>query len=140
MEGICYRFTPFMGYRDWFRITACKEGSRPEADRGYTGMKRLYLNLKIAMRSLLIFKLRSALAILGVFLGTFSLVIVSNLSDSLSKKTEKEAENLGKNLLIVRSGVVRRFGTTTRLLREATTLVVEDSKAILQGFTFIIDV
>lgn len=103
-------------------------------------MKRLYLNLKIAMRSLLIFKLRSALAILGVFLGTFSLVIVSNLSDSLSKKTEKEAENLGKNLLIVRSGVVRRFGTVTRLLSEATTLAVEDSKAILQGSPFIRDV
>lgn len=100
-------------------------------------MKRLYLNLKIAMRSLLIFKLRSALAILGVFLGTFSLVIVSNLSDSLSKKTEKEAESLGKNLLIIRSGVVRRFGAQTRLLSEATTLTTRDAKAIIEGSPFV---
>ncbi len=89
------------------------------------------------MRSLLNFKLRTALAVLGVFLGTFSLIVVSNLSDSLTKKTEKEAESLGKNLLIVRSGVVRRFGTATRLLSEATTLTVEDSKTILQGSPFI---
>jgi putative ABC transport system permease protein len=103
-------------------------------------MKRIFLNLKIALRSLANFKLRTALAILGVFLGTFSLIIVSNLSDSLSKKTEKEAESFGKNLLIVRSGVVRRFGTTTRLLSEATTLTMEDSKAIFQGSTVIKDV
>jgi putative ABC transport system permease protein len=103
-------------------------------------MKRIYLNLRIALRSLMSFKLRTALAILGVFLGTFSLIIVSNLSDSLAIKTEKEAASLGKNLLIVRSGVVRRFGATTRLLSEATTLTIEDSKALLHGSTAIKDV
>jgi len=100
-------------------------------------MKRIYLNLRIAMRSLLSFKLRTALAVLGVFLGTLSLVVVSNLSDSLSKKTEKEAESLGKNLLIVRSGIVRTFGGQTRLLSEATTLTSRDAKAIIEGSPFI---
>lgn len=103
-------------------------------------MKRVYLNLKIALRSLLNFKLRTVLAVLGVFLGTFSLIVVSNLSDSLSLKTEKEVENLGKNLLIVRSGIVRKLGTSTRLLSEATTLTVDDARAILQGSRLINDV
>lgn len=103
-------------------------------------MKRVILNLKIAMRSLLNFKLRTALAILGVFLGTFSLIVVSNLSDSLMIKTEKEAESFGQNLLIVRSGVVRKMGTSTRLLSEATTLTIEDARAIAQGSRFIGDV
>jgi putative ABC transport system permease protein len=103
-------------------------------------MKRVILNLRIAVRSLVNFKLRTALAILGVFLGTFSLIVVSNLSDSLMIKTEKEAENFGKNLLIVRSGVVRKMGTSTRLLSEATTLTIEDSRAIVQGSQFISDV
>jgi putative ABC transport system permease protein len=103
-------------------------------------MKRIILNLKIAIRSLLNFKLRTALAILGVFLGSFSLIVVSNLSDSLMIKTEKEAESFGKNLLIVRSGVVRKMGTSTRLLSEATTLTVEDAQAILQGSRFVSDV
>lgn len=100
-------------------------------------MNRIFLNLKIALRSLLNFKLRTALAVLGVFLGTFSLIIVSNLSRSLAKKTEQEAESLGKNLLIVRSGIVRKFGTRTRLLSEATTLTVNDADAIIQGSEFI---
>jgi len=102
-------------------------------------MKRIVLNLKIALRSLLNFKLRTALAVLGVFLGTFSLIVVSNLSDSLSLKTEKEAESFGKNLLIVRSGIVRKVGTSTRLLSEATTLTVEDSMAIVRGSGHISD-
>jgi putative ABC transport system permease protein len=100
-------------------------------------MKRVFLNLRIAIRSLLNFKLRTALAVLGVFLGTFSLIIVSNLSDSLGKKTEKEAESLGKNLLIIRSGIIKRFGTGTRLLSEATTLTVRDANAVFQGSLFI---
>ena len=103
-------------------------------------MKRISLNLKIAIRSLLNFKLRTALAVLGVFLGTFSLIVVSNLSDSLALKTEQEAESFGKNLLIVRSGVVRKFGTSTRLLSEATTLSLADAKTIAEGSIHIKDV
>ena len=57
-------------------------------------MKRIGLNIRIAFHSLSNFKLRTALAMLGVFLGTFSLIVVSNLSDSLSKKTEAEVENV----------------------------------------------
>ena len=43
-------------------------------------LRRILLNLKIARRSLVQFKWRTALAVLGVFFGTFSLIIVSNLS------------------------------------------------------------
>ncbi|MFZ5906966.1 MAG: ABC transporter permease [Nitrospirota bacterium] len=100
-------------------------------------MRRVYLNLIIAVRSLMNFKLRTTLAVLGVFLGTFSLIVVSNLSDSLAKKTRIEADKLGKNLLIVRSGIVRRFGTRTRLLSEATTLKPRDADAILTGSRFV---
>lgn len=100
-------------------------------------MNRIYLNLRIALRSLANFKLRTTLAVFGVFLGTFSLVVVFNLSGSLQKKTVQEAESLGKNLLIVRSGVVRRFGPRTHLLTEAATLTVRDAQAIIQGSEFI---
>lgn len=92
------------------------------------------------MRSLCNFRLRTSLAVLGVFLGTFSLIVVSNLSDSLSKKTEMEIESLGKNLLIVRSGIVRRITSGTRLLSEATTLTLQDAKAIVRHTKFVSDV
>ncbi len=103
-------------------------------------MRRIILNMKIAFRSLGSFKLRTALAMLGAFLGTFSLIVVSNLSESLSKKTEIEISKLGENLLIVRSGIVRRFGTGTNLIGEATNLTIGDAEAIRQNSLFIEDV
>ncbi|MCX5851364.1 MAG: ABC transporter permease [Deltaproteobacteria bacterium] len=77
------------------------------------------------------FKWRTALAVLGVFFGTFSLIVVSNLAGSLAMKTEQELENLGINLLVVRSGIVHRVGPMARLFSEATTLTLADAKAIL---------
>jgi putative ABC transport system permease protein len=88
---------------------------------------KLFLNLKIAIGSLCIYRLRSILAVAGVFLGTLSLVVVANVSESLTLKTQRETEKLGKNLLIVRSGLVKRFGRRARLFSEATTLTRHDA-------------
>ena len=93
-------------------------------------MKRILLTLKIALGSLGNFKLRTALATLGVFFGTFSLVVVGNLSDSLAVKTEQEIANLGNNLIIVVSGQIRRYGPNTPLISRATTLTRGDAEAI----------
>ncbi|MEI7670953.1 MAG: ABC transporter permease [Deltaproteobacteria bacterium] len=93
-------------------------------------MKRIFLNLKIALGSLGNFKLRTALATLGVVFGTFSLVVVGNLSDSLALKTEQEIANLGNNLIIVVSGQVRRHGPSTPLISRATNLTPGDAEAI----------
>ncbi|HBB18746.1 MAG: hypothetical protein A3J94_08710 [Syntrophus sp. RIFOXYC2_FULL_54_9] len=96
-------------------------------------MKRTFLNLKIALRSLGNFKLRTALAVLGVFFGTFSLIVVSNLADSLALKTEEEINNLGNNLVVVLSGQVRRYGPNLPLISRAMTLTAGDAKAILDS-------
>lgn len=93
-------------------------------------MKRTLLNLKIALGALGNFKLRTALATLGVFFGTFSLVVVGNLSDSLALKTEQEIANLGNNLIIVVSGQIRRYGPNTALISRATNLTLGDAEAI----------
>ncbi len=96
-------------------------------------MRRIILNLSIALRSLYSFKLRTSLAVLGVFLGTFSLILVSNLADSLAAKGQMELDKLGKNLLVVRSGRVLRFGPQTRLFTEAANLTLGDAAAIAAG-------
>ena len=101
--------------------------------------RRILLNLKIARRSLVQFKWRTSLAVLGVFFGTFSLIIVSNLSGSLAVKTEQEIDSLGKNLLIVRSGIVRRVGAGTPLMSQATNLTPEDARAILESIPAVAD-
>lgn len=100
-------------------------------------LRRVLLNLKIAWGSLTNFKLRTTLAVFGVFLGTFSLILVSNLSQSLSRKTELEIARMGKNLLIVQSGRVRRFGNRTRLFSGANNLTLQDAAAIGKGLSFI---
>ncbi len=100
-------------------------------------MRRIILNMKIAFHSLGSFKIRTALAMLGAFLGTFSLIVVSNLSESLAKKTEIEISKLGENLLIVRSGIVRRVGTGINLIGEATNLTIGDAEAIKQNSLFV---
>lgn len=96
-------------------------------------MRRIELNLRIAVRSLCNFRVRTLLAVFGVFLGTLSLIVVSNLSGALAKKTEAEIASLGRNLLIVRSGLVMRFGPGTRLLSEATNLTRRDADALLRS-------
>jgi putative ABC transport system permease protein len=102
-------------------------------------LRRILLNLKIARRSLVQFKWRTALAVLGVFFGTFSLIIVSNLSGSLAIKTEQEIDSLGKDLLIVRSGIVRRVGAGTPLMSGATNLTPEDARAIMDAVSSVAD-
>lgn len=102
-------------------------------------LRRILLNLKIARRSLVQFKWRTSLAVLGVFFGTFSLIIVSNLSGSLAIKTEQEIDSLGKDLLIVRSGIVRRVGAGTPLMSGATNLTPEDARAILDSVSSVAD-
>lgn len=97
----------------------------------------ILLNLSIAVKSLRSFRVRSLLAMSGVLLGSLSLIIVYNISLSISQRTEAEIERLGKNMLIVRSGVVRRFGSSVRLFSDAATLTVEDSDAIQSGIEFV---
>lgn len=96
-------------------------------------MKRLTLSLTIALRSLLSFKLRTALAVLGIILGTLSLIVVNNLSNSLAKKTQQEIDRLGKNLIVVRSGAVQRFGRGTRFISQEPNITARDIRAIAQG-------
>ena len=98
-------------------------------------MKRFLLNLAIALRSLLSFKLRTALAVLGVILGTFSLIVVNNLAGSLTEKTQLDIDKMGKDLLIVRSGIVQRFGRGTRFISQEPNFTMRDVKAIAQGLS-----
>lgn len=94
-------------------------------------MSRFVLNLLIAARSLENFRLRTILAVLGVFLGTLSLIVVSGVTDSLAEKTKNETRRLGERILIVKSGLVVSHGPRTRLMSEANTLTTEDARAIL---------
>ena len=92
----------------------------------------MWLSLKIALASLAVHKLRTVLAMLGVFLGALALTGVQHVSQSMVRQAELETEKLGPNLFAALSGQVRfrRSGATTGGLTRTFTI---DDAITLQG-------
>lgn len=88
--------------------------------------------LRIALRGLREQKMRSLLAILGVFLGAFMLTLVLHVSESLALKVDKEIQKLGANIVDVGAGknVFSRGGPNRAGGRNAATLTLSDAEAI----------
>ncbi|MCL1915458.1 MAG: ABC transporter permease [Desulfovibrionaceae bacterium] len=87
--------------------------------------------LSIALKSLSAHKLRTVLAILGVFLGTLVLTAVTHIGSSMVRQADLETQKLGPNLVQVRAQSVR-FGRTNTgsSLGITATLTLEDAEAI----------
>ncbi|MEZ6853475.1 ABC transporter permease [Halodesulfovibrio aestuarii] len=94
--------------------------------------------LRIALRSLAAHKLRSILAMLGVFLGTLALTGVIHVSEALKEQARIETEKLGPNLLVVLAGkpTFRRSGSL-RYGGQTTTFKLEDAEALLANNPFV---
>ncbi|MCG6553407.1 MAG: ABC transporter permease [Candidatus Magnetominusculus sp. LBB02] len=94
--------------------------------------KNLYLNLAVAAKSLGSFKGRTFLAIAGVVLGTLSLITVANTSKAMRLKTIADLERFGKNLLIVKSGLMQGHGSLVGLTTSMK-LTLADAAAIKES-------
>jgi|GEM_PF-1818189 len=90
--------------------------------------------LRIALRSLAAHRMRTALAMLGVFLGALALTAVLHISKAMVKKADIETQRLGPNLLQALSGQAsfRREGAT-RVTGMTTTFSLEDAREILDS-------
>jgi len=88
--------------------------------------------LRIALRSLAAHRMRTVLAMLGVFLGALALTAVLHISKAMVKKADIETQRLGPNLLQAMSGQAnfRREGST-RVTGMTTTFSLEDAREIL---------
>ncbi len=97
--------------------------------RGASGILR---GLRIARQSLTTHRLRTILAMLGVFLGAMVLTGVLHITKSLVYQTELETQKLGPNLFQVASGNVnfRRSGAI-RFRGETTTFTLADAQALM---------
>lgn len=92
--------------------------------------------LRIALQNLIVHKTRMMLALLGILFAVMSLVAFGNVSSSMKKKIDDEIGRFGKNLVILRTGLVFQAGRTTRQFSEARTLKLADIKRVkesLQG-------
>ncbi|RMD46696.1 MAG: ABC transporter permease [Aquificota bacterium] len=97
-------------------------------------------NLKVILRIMKEHKLRSSLSILGIAFGTFALIVMVSISLSLKEKSKIEAEKLGKNIIIVKSGLVRVFRKKQRTISSATTLKIRDALLIKKQVNHVLKV
>jgi putative ABC transport system permease protein len=92
-------------------------------------MTRLLASLRIALRALMVNKMRSALTMLGIIIGVGAVVARIAVGSGAKQRIAEQIASMGSNLLIVLSGSSTsgglRFGSGT-----VPTLNVGDAKAI----------
>lgn len=66
-------------------------------------MLRLYRTVSLAIKSLLLHKLRSALTMLGIVFGVFSVIAMLAIGEGASQKAQDQVLELGATNIIVRS-------------------------------------
>ena len=93
-------------------------------------MTRLLASLWIALRALMVNKMRSALTMLGIIIGVGAVIAMVAVGTGAKQRIADQIASMGSNLLIVLSGSSTsgglRFGSGT-----VPTLTVDDAKTIL---------
>lgn len=95
--------------------------------------------LRIALQNLVVHKGRMVLALLGILFAVMSLVAFGNISNGMKKKIDNEISKFGKNLVILRSGVVFATGRGARQFAEAQTLKLRDVTQIKEAIPGIVE-
>lgn len=96
--------------------------------------------LRIAFQNLLVHKARMTLALLGILFAVMSLVAFGNISNGMKKKIESEIGKFGKNLVMVRAGLVFAAGRGARQFSESQTLKLKDAQLIKESLAGVVEV
>ncbi len=89
--------------------------------------------LRIALQNLVVHKARMTLALLGILFAVMSLVAFGNISNGMKKKIDAEIGKFGKNLVIVRAGMMFAPGRGARQFTESKTLKLRDAQLIRES-------
>ena len=85
--------------------------------------------LNIALNSLKVNKMRSALTSLGIIIGVAAVIIMLAIGSGANKKVQENMESMGSNLLTIRSAAARSGGVSMGSGSKPT-LSVKDASAI----------
>ncbi len=99
-------------------------------------LNKLKITAELSVKNLKIHKMRSLLSILGIAFGALSLIIVGNITKMMEKKVQKEAENFGKNLVIVRAAVIQASGRS-KAFSLAKTLKESDGNQLKEYLSYV---
>jgi len=86
--------------------------------------------LQEALSSLTLNKMRTALATLGIIIGTGSVIALISLGQASQKAVENQIQSLGSNLLTVMPGA-QSSGAVRSAAGSSTTLTYDDAKAMI---------
>ena len=99
----------------------------------------LWMALLAAGRGIGRNKLRSALTMLGIFIGVAALIAMLAVGEGARAALQKQLESLGTNLLVVLPGTTR-FNGVRAGIGSASTLMVTDGAAILEEDSAVADI
>ena len=85
--------------------------------------------LKIALKSLEVNKMRSALTSLGIIIGVAAVIIMLAIGSGANKQVQENMESMGSNLLTIRSATAKTGGVSMGIGTKPT-LSTKDAEAI----------
>jgi macrolide transport system ATP-binding/permease protein len=103
----------------------------PDPESGL-GVAFLSMVVSASLQALARNKLRSALTMLGVFIGVAALIAMVAVGDGAGAAVKKQLESLGTNMVVVQPGATTAGGVRAGA-GSASTLTVTDAQTILHG-------
>ena len=94
-------------------------------------MDTLKTAIKLSYRSLMAYKIRSFLTMLGIIIGISAVIVMISIANGADAKIQAQFDNMGSNLLFILSGS-DRSGGVRRGVGSQLTLTVKDAEAILR--------
>lgn len=85
--------------------------------------------LKIALKSLEVNKMRSALTSLGIIIGVGAVIVMLAIGSGANKQVQQNMESMGSNILTIRSATAKTGGVSMGMGSKPT-LSVKDAEAI----------
>ncbi len=85
--------------------------------------------LKIALNSLKVNKMRSALTSLGIIIGVAAVIVMLAIGEGANKQVQANMESMGSNLLTIRSATAKTGGVSMGMGSKPT-LSIKDADAI----------
>jgi macrolide transport system ATP-binding/permease protein len=107
------------------------DAALPDGDGGL-GVAFLSMVVAASFQALERNRLRSALTMLGVFIGVAALIAMVAVGDGASSAVKKQLESLGTNMVVVQPGASTAGGVRGGA-GSASTLTVADAQAILRA-------
>ncbi len=95
-------------------------------------IRRFLEACKIALRSLRLNKLRSALTMLGIIIGVYTVIVMISIVSGLKSEIVKQIEALGADTVIVTSGKFDTNNSLSGISQQAASTITDDDVAAIE--------